>query len=260
MGVPATINVFKDPDMLALGTALGLCNSMKQAVTDRGVCSVALAGGDTPRRAYRLVAREGSGRADWNRIHFFFIDERIVPPDDPQSNFGMARRELLSLVPVPGSNIHRVRGEFAPERAAEEYRLELESFFAHPIPRFDLVLLGLGEDGHIASLFPGTAALDEEERSVVSVFVPKIKSWRVTLTLPVINNSREALFLVSGARKAAIVKQVLAAERPAKDIPATLVVPTDGKVGWMLDADAASLIGDQHRSVSHEHPQGKDTR
>ncbi|HYQ86251.1 MAG TPA: 6-phosphogluconolactonase [Bacteroidota bacterium] len=260
MAVRATINVFKDPDALALETARKLCDIMNQAVAARGVCSLALAGGETPRLAYRLLAREGSGRVDWNKIHLFFIDERMAPPDNPQSNFGMVRRELLSLVPVPESNIHRVRGELAPDRAAEEYRIDLETFFAHPVPRFDLILLGLGEDGHIASLFPGTAALDEEVRCVVAVFVPKFKSWRITITLPVINNSRAVLFLVSGARKASILKQVLAADRPVKHIPATLVVPADGTVEWMLDEDAASLIGDQNRAVSHENPQGKDSR
>ena len=260
MSVRATINVFKDPGALALKTARRLCRIMNEAVAAQGVCSLALAGGETPRRAYRLLASEGSGRVDWNKIHFFFIDERIVPPDDPESNYGMVKRELLSLAPVPDSNIHRVRGELAPDRAAEEYRIELVGFFAHPIPRFDLVLLGLGEDGHIASLFPGSAALDEEGRSVVSVFVPALKRWRITITLPVINNSRQVLFLVSGAHKASIVKEVFAADRPVKHIPATLVVPKDGTVEWMLDADAASLLGDQYRTVSHEHPQGKDSR
>jgi 6-phosphogluconolactonase len=242
MAVLATINVFRDQDTLALGTARRLCDGMNQAISARGRCSLALAGGETPRRAYRLLAGEGAGSVDWEKSHIFFIDERAVPPNDPQSNFGMARRELLSLVPVPESNVHRIRGEMSPEPAADEYQKDLEAFFRHPVPRFDLVLLGLGEEGHIASLFPGAAALDEGGRSVVSVFVPKLKSWRITLTLPAINNSREVLFLVAGAHKASIVKDVLGGTEPTRRIPATLVAPADGTLEWMLDAEAASRI------------------
>lgn len=215
----------------------------RRALRERGACTLALSGGETPRGLYRRLAVLPAGEApDWSRIHLCFGDERMVPPDDPESNYGMVRQDLICRIPLPAGNVHRIRGERLPEIAAAEYAADLERALSFSGGRFDLVLLGLGDDGHTASLFPGTDVLREREKTVCAVCVPELSSWRVTVTLPVINSARDVLFLVSGLKKTDIVRRVLESPGPAADIPATLVDPADSPPHWMLDSEAGASV------------------
>ncbi|MFY9979529.1 MAG: 6-phosphogluconolactonase, partial [Candidatus Sulfotelmatobacter sp.] len=185
-----------------------------------------------------------SSTLPWERMFFFFGDERHVPPDDLESNFRMANESLLSKVPIPAGNIFRVPSENPDaSAAAEAYEKSLRSFFGlqpGEFPRFDLILLGMGPDGHTASLFPETAALQEKSRLVVANWVEKLKTHRITVTLPVINAARRVLFLVSGTDKAAALHEVLEGKQPAEKYPSKLVRPTNGKLIWLVDRAAAS--------------------
>ena len=213
-----------------------------KAVATRGQFTVALAGGSTPRAAYALLASdERAARVDWLRVHVFWGDERCVPPDHPDSNYRMAREALLDHVPVPTDNVHRIQGELNPDQAASIYQDELQAVLGTG-ERFDLILLGMGVDGHTASLFPGTTALEERERAVVAVYVEKMQSWRVTLTLPTINAARHVLFLVSGDAKAEALAQINAGDR----LPASLVQPSYGELTWLVDQNAASNLIESH--------------
>jgi 6-phosphogluconolactonase len=179
---------------------------------------------------------------DLSRLHFVFSDERMVAPDDPNSNFGMIQHEFISRIHIPPLHVHRIRGEIKAEVAAREYERELHTLFPLFAGRCDLVLLGLGEDGHTASLFPGTSILRERQRTARAVFLPRLASWRVTLTLPVINSARTVMFLVTGKIKATIVGKIFSSTTPREDLPATLVRPDPGTLTWMFDAEAASQI------------------
>ncbi len=210
------------------------------AIHERGGCLMALSGGRTPRGVYRrlgdLLATQS---VDLSRAHLIFVDERMVPPDDSDSNYGMVRREFIARVPIPPLHVHRIRGEAKADAAERDYERELQTVFPLFTGRCDLVLLGVGEDGHTASLFPGAEILRETQHSARAVFVPRLESWRVTLTLPVINRARTVFFLASGKRKAAIVGKILASTQRNEDLPATLVCPDSGTLAWMLDAEAA---------------------
>ena len=198
--------------------------------------TVALSGGSTPKILYQVLAEEFREQIPWSRTHFFWSDERHVPPDHPDSNYRMAYEALLSRVPVPESNVHRVHSENpSAQEAANEYEKII-------VPRLDLILLGLGTDGHTASIFPGSEVLHETKRLVAAPWVEKLNAYRITMTLPLLNNGASIVFLVSGAEKAEIVKEVL--EGPKK-YPAQFVQPTGGELIWMLDRDAAA--GLNHR-------------
>lgn len=213
------------------------------AVRARGGCLIALSGGNTPRGVYRRLGDLLSVQPEnVRRLHIAFSDERMVAPDDPDSNFGMVKRELLSRISIPQQQIHRIKGEAKPDKAARDYERELEPLSTLAAGWCDIVLLGVGEDGHTGSLFPGSDVLREQHKSVRAVYVPHLASWRVTLTLPAINRARVAMFLVTGARKAAIVANILACTQPREDLPATLVRPESGRLTWMLDAEAASQL------------------
>lgn len=238
--------VLPDPAQVAREAARRLVAQVREAVAARGRFSVALSGGSTPGALYRLLA--GSpyrGQIPWPQVHLFWSDERCVPPDDPGSNYHLAAGALIDHVPVPAENVHRMRGEEAPEWAARAYELALVDFYCGPRPRFDLVLLGLGSDGHTASLFPGDPALDETERLALAVEAAyeDRPSRRLTLTLPALNTAREVLFLVTGSAKAGIVQQVL--EDPAQHLPAQRVRPVAGRLTWLLDAAAAGRLAGQ---------------
>lgn len=228
------------------------------AVERAGTCSIALAGGSTPRLLYRLLtdrdapfkARLPWDRAHlpWDRIHFFWGDERLVPPDHPDSNYRMVREAMLDPASVPPANIHRIRGE-APDAAAAaaEYEEELRRFFKPAPdgrPRFDLVLLGMGADGHTASLFPGTPAIDEQARWVVATRRPQDALDRITLTVPVINNAAHVIFLVAGAAKAAMLKEVIEGNAPPQRLPSRAIRPVDGTLLWLVDQEAAARLRD----------------
>lgn len=230
--------VFPDVDRLAQEAADRFAALAAAAVAERDRFAVALAGGSTPEPVYALLAQQPLARElDWSRVEVFWGDERCVPPDHSDSNYRMARQSLLRHVPIPGGKVHRIKGKLDPAEAAAAYRLELQEVMGGG-GRFDLVLLGLGADGHTASLFPGTGAVDERERSVVPVYVEKLDSWRVTLTLPVINAAREVMFLVVGESKAA----ALASVRAGQPLPAGMVQPRDGRLTWLVDRDAAASL------------------
>jgi len=217
------------------------------SVATRGRFAIALSGGSTPRRLYALLADPGEpfrARVPWGRTHVFFGDERHVHPDHPDSNYGMARAALLAKVPLPPGNVHRIRSEDPDaDAAARDYERVLRDAVgpgSGEPPRLDLVLLGLGTDGHTASLFPGTDALEEERRLVVAPWVERLRSRRITLTLPALDAARAVVFLVSGAEKAERVAEVL--EGGGAALPAARVRPDDGELVWLLDAPAASLL------------------
>jgi len=230
------LTVVPNPPHLARAAADRILGLASAAVAERGRFIVALSGGSTPRPTYRLLAEESRARTiDWSRTEVFWGDERCVPPDHPDSNYRMASRALLDWIQIPDRRIHRIPAELPPQEAAAAYRAELEQVLGEG-GRFDLILLGLGGDGHTASLFPGTTALEERERSVVAVYVEKLASWRITLTLSVINDARHVIFLVSGSEKADALAGVWAGE----ELPAGLVRPSEGTLTWLVDRDAAA--------------------
>lgn len=236
------VKIVPDSAALARAAAQGFHRLSEAAVQERGRFSVALSGGNTPRTVYSLLASEHK-QLPWDRIHIFFGDERHVPPDHPDSNFRMASESLLSKVPIPEKNVHRIRAELDANAAATEYEQELREFFHlvdHDWPGFDLIFLGLGEDGHTASLFPDSKALSESSRKVVANWVEKFQTFRITLTFPVLNHASEVVFMISGAGKAQILSQVL---RPgARKYPAQSVQPENGRLLWLVDQDAGSLL------------------
>jgi 6-phosphogluconolactonase len=235
------IDVAESADALSHHVAEQFVRLTTDALQTRGRCAVALSGGSTPRAVYQLLAAPAfRGRVRWSDIHFFWGDERHVPPDHPDSNYRMAVEAMLSNVPVPPANVHRMRGE-RPDAgvAAREYEAEiLACVDDDPTPRFDLIHLGIGTDGHTASLFPGSAALGEAERLCVANWIATLGAYRITLTLPVLNAARAIAFIATGAAKASIVQQALSspAESP---LPAQLIQPVDGDLWWILDRAAA---------------------
>jgi 6-phosphogluconolactonase len=214
-----------------------------ESIARSGRFTVALSGGTTPATLYALLASaEFRDRIEWQRVHVFWGDERCVPPDQPDSNFRMTRQNLLKCISLPPENVHRMLGENEPEEAAAAYEAELKKFFCvalGALPRFDLIFLGLGEDGHTASIFPGSNAVDEFQALVTVVYVERLQSHRLTLTLPVINAAAQVTFLVSGASKAKVVAEILAANGAAGNYPGARVRPTDGRLTWLITADAA---------------------
>ena len=214
-----------------------------QTVKKKDRFSVALSGGSTPKTLYTLLAVEYAKAVPWDQTYFFFGDERSVPPDHPDSNYRMVNQAMFSKVPSPPDNIFRIYSEKDPAVAAREYEETLRSFFrlsAGQLPRFDLILLGIGPDGHTASLFPDSAALNETERLVVANWVEKFKAYRITLTFPVLNHAANVMFLVSGADKAGILHEVL--ENPKANLPSQKVRPEDGQLTWLIDRPAASAL------------------
>jgi 6-phosphogluconolactonase len=224
---PSALSVFADLDAISREAARRFVAQAAAA----NPFTVALAGGSTPRRLYEMLAQQPfTDQVPWPQVHVFWGDERCVPPDHADSNYRMAREAFLDRVSIPAENVHRIRGELDPQQAAARYAAELESILG-PGGRLDLVLLGMGSDGHTASLFSGSAALAERERRVVAAHVAKLGSWRVTLTLPMLNASAQVLFLVSGAGKAPALARIRAGER----LPAGLVRPTSGELAWLVD-------------------------
>ncbi len=217
------------------------------AMRKHGRFRVALAGGSTPKPLYELLAtREFNTRVDWAHTEVFFSDERCVAPDDTRSNFRMAAGALLQHVPLPAAQLHRMRGEDDPALAALSYRQELAAAFRTvTVPRFDLILLGLGENGHTASLFPGTAALREFLRSVVPQYVEAQREWRLTFTRPVLNNAAQLWVLACGVAKAEIAQRVLEGRFEPQVLPAQYLRPSAGQLMWWLDAAAAARLQPQ---------------
>jgi 6-phosphogluconolactonase len=226
--------IVPDADHMARTAAERFTALATKAMERRGRFVVALSGGSTPRPLYAQLAREPfATQIDWTSVHVFWGDERCVPPYHTDSNYRMARKALLDHVAIPSANIHRIKGELPPEEAAAAYQDVLRAF-----GRFDLILLGMGADGHTASLFPGTTAIEHREHAAVAVHVTRLDAWRVTLTLPTINRARHVLFLVSGGSKAEALGRVHA----GATLPAGRVQPTDGDLTWIVDQNAAAQI------------------
>lgn len=236
--------IHADPPALFRAAGEKFAQIANDAVKKQGAFFVGLAGGTTPRGFYLLLAQEGwRARVPWLQTHIFFGDERCVPPDHPDSNYRMAREALIERINVPEGNVHRMFGEDEPHAAAAAYEAEITRAFAQSgikQPVCDLILLGIGPDGHTASLFPDTAALLEQKKLVMANYVEKFNSFRLTMTLPMLNRARNVLFLVSGEGKAAIINEIFMKWDRRFQYPAELVQPADGRLLWMLDRAAAA--------------------
>ena len=250
------LHVSPDPATLMADAAAIVLECYKSAMTRRGQFHFALSGGNTPKALFELLASpDWAARFDWARVHLWWSDERDVPSDAPDSNYKMAHDALISTVPVPAENVHRVKTELGVIEAAAQYVGEIVSglkdevaviedapgpaFVLHPI---DLVLLGMGDDGHTASLFPGTTAVQEKARIVVANWVPKLNAMRITFTYPLINAARTVMFLISGAGKAEVLRRVLFEFHHPDVLPSQGISPTSGDLRWLVDADAASKL------------------
>jgi 6-phosphogluconolactonase len=237
------LRISRTKEELDVAVAEEIIRSLTAVLDNREHAAIALSGGESPRSIYSLLGQSAFGtRVDWTRVHLFFSDERNVSPDDPQSNYGMVRHELIERISIPSVNVHRIKGELDPGVAAGEYSQLLEPWIGRGRTGFDLLLLGLGEDGHTASLFPGTDFLDDHDQLARSFFVQRLDSHRLSLSLKAINGSRKIIFVVSGMKKATILRDVSNSSQPNLAMPVTFVQPTDGIVQWMVDADAASML------------------
>ncbi|MGA3082585.1 MAG: 6-phosphogluconolactonase [Terracidiphilus sp.] len=237
-----------DPTALARRAAQYFVEMAGEAVEAQGRARIAISGGSTPKAAFELLADPNQpwrSRMPWHELDLYWVDERCVPPGDPESNYRMAREALLDHVPLGPEQIHRIEGELDPPSAAARYESELRSTFqleGAETPQFDLIALGLGDDGHTASLFPHTEALHEMTRLVTANRVPQKNAWRITLTWPVINHARSVFFLAAGAEKAAILKEVLSGPRDPERLPSQLIWPSSGILTFILDKAAAALL------------------
>jgi len=246
----ADYTTYSDADSLIQGAAQHIIALAASSIASHGRFSLVLAGGSTPRKLYERLAQPDYARQiEWARTHIFWGDERFVPPDHPESNYRMAREALLRHVPLPPTNVYRMRGEMEPTQAVANYNNRLADFFGLPQqpdaaaqPPFDLVLLGMGADGHTASLFPGTPAVREQQRRVVAHYVEAFGAWRLTLTPPAINAARNIAFFVSGESKAARLREVLRGPAQPEAQPAQTIRPTHGTLVWLIDADAAKEL------------------
>ena len=250
MSSSVEIRTLTTPQELFAAAAEEVVRAANEAVAQRGRFTIGLAGGSTPKSLYNLLATNARTALPWDRMFFFWGDERQVPPTDPDSNYRMADETMLAKIPVSGANVFRIKTE-NPDAAAvaENYEQTLRKFFQlepGQVPAFDLILLGMGPDGHTASLFPGTAALQEKSRLVLANWVEKMKTYRITLTLPVLDAAGCVIFLVSGTDKAAALHAVLEEDVPGEQYPAKLVRPRQGKLIWLVDRAAASTLSSKN--------------
>jgi 6-phosphogluconolactonase len=242
------IRILADAEAMSRAAAETMIGRISDCLQARDTYSIALSGGSTPKRLYSLLANETALRDQipWERIHFFWGDERHVPPEHPDSNFRMAYDAMLSKVPIPAENIHRIHGEDPyANKVAEDYEHNMHTFFRlvkGRLPCFNCVLLGMGPDGHTASLFPGTTALQEHERLVVANWVEKFQAHRITMTAPVLNNADTIIFLVAGEEKAKVLHDVLERDQQPNQYPVQHIQPTHGRMIWILDQPAASRL------------------
>ncbi|MHB8940024.1 MAG: 6-phosphogluconolactonase [Desulfobacteria bacterium] len=240
----SNITIYPDREHFVDGSADFIAELAVRAVAERGRFAIALSGGGTPRPIYARLATAGYiDRIEWTKVHIFFSDERCVPPDDSRSNYRMAREALLDHVPLPPGNIHRVRGEDDPAQAALAYAQEVQRLFrTASAPAFDLICLGIGDNGHTASLFPGTAALCEQVRWVVPQYVEVMTTWRVTFTPVLINAARHVAFLAEGVGKADMLWRVHEGPYQPDVLPSQLIQPVNGRLHWLVDAAAGSKV------------------
>jgi 6-phosphogluconolactonase len=246
--VTVTYQVWPTAGAMALASAHLFATKVERAVETRGVARVALSGGSTPKAMFKLLADPTGpflNTVPWDKLQLFWVDERCVGPDDPESNYGVARDLLLTKVPIPEGNVFRMEGEIDPEVAASRYESTLRNVMkleGAESPAFDLVTLGMGPDGHTASLFPHTAGLDEIGRLVIANHVPEKDVWRITLTSPVINHAAEVAFEIDGAAKTEVLAEVLTGPRDIERLPSQLIRPSSGKLLFLLDEAAAAKL------------------
>lgn len=242
-----TVHIHKDPAAMAERAAHILAAACEEAIAERGVFRIAFSGGNTPIPLFRLLAgKDWSDRLPWEKMAIFWVDERCVGPDHPDSNYGLVRRELLNH--VPATHFYRMRGDAEPVQAAAKYEEQIRNEFAlgpAELPRFDFILLGMGEDGHTGSIFSKSPALAEKKRLVIDQYVPERKGDRITLTLPVINNARCCMFLVTGEEKHHVLSQALNLLADPT-LPAQMVRPSFGDLIWVVDEAAAKGIDTSH--------------
>lgn len=237
------LHIYNDSTELLSALAAFFVKSAREAIADHKEFNVALSGGNSPKKLYELLASEAfRQQVAWDKVYFFFGDERYVPADDPESNALMARKAMFGPLHIPDAQIFQVNTALPPQQAAEEYAQQLNAHFNGNTVRFDLILLGLGDDAHTASLFPGTPVLQEQAAGVKAVFLESKQVYRITLTAPLINQAKAIAFLVYGAAKANAVQQVLEGEQNISRYPAQLVQPQQGDVHWFLDGEAAALL------------------
>jgi 6-phosphogluconolactonase len=235
------IKVVPDLNALVEEAADRIASAARSAIADHGSFSIALSGGSTPEPVYSRLTQDPYRPAiDWARVKIYFGDERCVPPDSDQSNYRMAREALLNKVPIPPENVFRMRGEIDPSQAAIEYGRLLKEHFGDGGP--DLILLGMGDDGHTASLFPGTEALNETKHRCVANFIPKLNTWRITMSAPFINRADRVIFMVSGPGKSKPLAEVLEGPQDPHRLPSQLIHPANGRLTWLLDSAAAGRV------------------
>ena len=237
------LKVFPDKNTLIQESAAYIAGIIQQSLKEQNRCTFVLAGGSTPKSLYETFASEKYKEAiEWNKVHLFWGDERCVPPDHHDSNYRMTKEALIDHINIPQENVHRIPAENEPDDAARDYEKTIKKFFGNTsqLPVFDIILLGIGEDGHTASLFPGTQALEEKKRCVTGVYVPELDTYRITFTFPVINNGKNVIFLVSGSSKSTIMKKIY--ERTDTTFPSARVSPANGSLVYLLDKAAGANV------------------
>jgi len=242
------VHLYREEQVLFEKCAAHIIKLMHEVLAHQERFHIALSGGETPRALYRQLARTPAEQApDWQRLEFYFGDERHVGPDHPDSNYRMAREELFTPLGIREKQIHRISGEHPPEKVVADYRQALEDLpQKNGLPQFDLVLLGIGADGHIASLFPNSPLLEELEQTVGADFIERLDSWRFSLTLPVLNNARHILLLVSGSKKADVIRHVLRGPRGAMPLPVELLIPE--RIEWFIDQEAGHFLEEKNEA------------
>jgi len=237
------IQVFDTAEQLSDAAASLIIELSDQALRERGRFLLSLSGGRTPEQLYHTLASPPArDRLQWDKTYVFWGDERCLPMDNPENNAFMARQVLLSKTVIPSENIFPMPVNLTPAGAAKAYEQTISDFFGHEEPRFDCMLLGLGADAHTASLFPGTMAVHDKEHLVAEQYVEEVQMFRVTMTAPLINNSRNIIFLVAGKTKAHALQQVMTAAFDPDKYPAQLIQPVDGNIYWLVDKEAAALL------------------
>lgn len=216
--------------------------SAKASILGKVWFSVALSGGSTPKRLYSILAEDYTTKVEWGKVQIFFSDERCVPKDHPDSNYRMVNDALLSLIDIPTANVHRMQGELNPTEAALEYETEIANVFSSGIPKFDLILLGIGENCHIASIFPHSEVISEKSKLAAAPYVQELNTHRITLTQPVIENAEEIMVLATGDNKADAIHNAIDLQLPPEECPAQLLKSSKGKVTWLIDGAAASKL------------------
>jgi 6-phosphogluconolactonase len=238
------IQILKSPEELTQAAATLFTKLGSKSIAEKGRFTAVLSGGSTPLSLFRTLAKNKYDQSlDWNKVHFFWGDERAVPPDHDDSNYLQAARELLIPRSIAEGQIHRIQAELDPDQAAAAYQAEIHEFFQEPLPSFDLILLGLGGDSHTASLFPETALVINPGNLLVGAnWVPKLETWRISFTPKLINQAKTVVFLANGEGKSGAVKSILDGQRNPVFYPAQLIQPEDGDLIWLLDQAAASQL------------------